>query len=279
MKIKITTTLKESFKDVLAHKTEWVRVAFSPAGLWFLGLVFMISLHLWVGHPILPENSIGNQALNIEQTREIPTLIIFSNIVYYIIYIIAIFNLYINGFRYAIFQEAGDRWFNLHLNRRFFTMIVYSLLISIIAGLYALIVTGITIGIHYSVESLILTATVATLLAAFGFYLILRISLAFLFISIDQKKPINKSWKLLKGNVSRLLGLILLIWISIFLVSAIGIVILGIFGWIFYLIHPPLAGIALLFIILFALSMWLLSWAIVSKSLSLVYKDLRESTL
>ena len=63
MKIKITTTLKESFKDVLAHKTEWVRVAFSPAGLWFLGLVFMISLHLWVGHPILPENSIGNQAI------------------------------------------------------------------------------------------------------------------------------------------------------------------------------------------------------------------------
>ena len=278
MKIQIKDILKESFKDVLDHKTEWVRVAFSPAGLWFLGLVFMISLHLWVGHPILPENSISNQALNIEQVREVPILISFSNIVYYIIYLIAIFNLYINGFRYAVFQEAGDRWLNLHLNRRFFKMILYSLFISIMAGLYVLTVTGITIGIHYSVESLILTATVATLLAVFGFYLILRISLSFLFISIDQENPINKSWKLLKGNVSRLLGLILLIWISIFLVSVIGIVILGIFGWILYLINPLLTGIALLFIILFALCMWLLSWAIVSKSLSLIYKDLKEST-
>ncbi|MBY0292760.1 MAG: hypothetical protein K2W92_05690 [Alphaproteobacteria bacterium] len=274
MKIKIIPTLKESFKEVLDHKIKWGRVAFSPLFLWLLGLAFMVSMHLLTGHPILPDYALINPTSSIEHITEVPFLVSMANVIYYIIYIIAIFNLYINGFRYAVLHEAGDRWINLHFNRRFFKMILYSILIGLMAGLYALVVVGITVGIHYSFESIILNIALGTFFAIFGFYLIFRIGLTFLFIAIDQENPIKTSWKLLQGNVLRLLGLIFLIWLSIFLISVIGIVILGVFGWVLYLISPILAGIALILIILFALSMWLLNWAVFSKSLALIYKDL-----
>jgi len=272
MTIQIMKIYKESFKNVWGHMLEWIRVAFAPFVVWALGFLFMAIVYWSEGR--WSYDAFMNQMQGLQSPQEYTFLMGFSDFVYNIAYFIALASIYINGFRYAILEEGGDRWWTLHLNRRLVKTILYYLLIMVLGGIYVAISGGIVFGAHILFESIVLDVVLGALFAIYGIYLMYRIILTFPLIAIDQKKPIRVSWRLLKGNVLRLFGLIFLIIISLLLLGLAGVIVLGILGWVLALINPWLAGIAALLLLVFGLFIWLLSWGVVSKAMSVVYKDL-----
>ncbi len=274
MTIEIMKIFKESFKHVQEHRLEWLKVACAPVIIWLVGVVFMSlvywSVGLWSYEALLSQMQ-GEQVLGGQ-----PFIATFAHIVYYITYFIAIFSIYINGFRYAVLEEGGDHWWTLNLDWRFVKMILYSILIGILASIYVFITVGIGLGAHFLVGSIFLTSILGVLFVIYGIYLVIRISLTYLLIAIDQEKPIRVSWRLLKGNVLRVFWLFLLIGIVIFLISVAGGIVLGVLGWILSLISVWLVAIPVVLFLLFALFMWLLSWSVSSKAFALVYKTFTE---
>jgi hypothetical protein len=270
MTIEIMKIFKESFRNVQEHWLEWLKVAYAPVIIWLIGFVFMALVYWSTGqwsYETLVSQLKGQQVLT-----EQPFIVIFANVVYYIAYFIAIFTIYINGFRYAVLGEGGDHWWTLRLDWRFVKMILYTILISILVGIYVLIAAGIIIGIYFLINSVALSVILGILFTLFGIYLLVRIGLTYLLIAVDQIKPIRVSWNLLKGNVLRLFWLLVLIAIAIFLISLAGAIILGIFGWILSLISLWLVSIPIVLFLIFGFFMWLLSWAVGSKAFALVYK-------
>lgn len=263
----------ESMKNVRTHSMEWVRVGFVPFMIWFFGFLFLIAMYTVAGQfSDITGGMMGQSA----GPQELTFSIILGNAVYYMMYAIGMFNLYINGFRYGVLQEGGDQWWNLNFNMRFLKMILYTLLISVLAGIYVLAAFGVGFGIQTLVGSTGLTVIFGIALAILGFYALIRLSLAFVLISIDQSQPIQKSWRLLKGNVLRVLGLNLLIGLVVVLIAIVGFIALAIFAGIFAFISPWLAGIVAIPGALFILFISVFSWALQSKALSLVLLSFTE---
>ncbi len=276
MKIEILQIFKESFKDVCAHKLEWMRVAYAPFTVWFISFLFMTLVYWSEGQSMWSQWASMNQPQQATQSTEPSFMMILANIIYYFAYLIAVVSVYINGFRYALLQEGGERWWTLNLNWRFVKMILYYILIALLAGIYIAVSIGIVVGAQAFIGSVALTVILGILLGLFGIYLMLRLALTFVLISIDRNNPLKTSWNLLKGNVLRLFGLVLLIGGAILLIGLAGALVLGILGWLLALISPWLAGIALLLFLGFGILMWLLNWAVISKSMALVYKTFTE---
>lgn len=276
MKIAIIKIFKESFKDVREHKLEWVRVATAPIIVWLFGLIFMSLMYWSADRPLWFLESIIARLEGTQNVEELSLTIIFGNVVYYITYFIALLSIMINGYRYGVMREGGNRWWTLNLGWRFVKVILYSILVIIMASIYATIAAGIVIGAQAYIESIVLTVVLGVLFAIFGFYWIIRIGLTLLLVAIDRNQPMRISWRLLKGNVLRLIGLMILIVIVIGLIGLAGVIVLGILGWILSFINPWLVGIAVVLGFLFAFFMWLLNWAVSAKALALVYKTFTE---
>ncbi len=274
MTIEIIRIFKESFRNVREHKLEWLRVAYAPLVVWLFGVAFLAIVNLSLG--LWSYESLTNSMKVQEAFADQPFIVILANIIYYITYFIAYIAIIINGFRYAVLREGGNRWWTLNLDWRFVKTVLYSLLIGLLVGIYGLITAGITIGAYYLVESTPLTAILGILFALYGFYLLVRIGLTYLLIAIDQNNPIRVSWRLLKGSVLRLAGLILLIIIVLLGIFLVGIIALSILGWALALITPVLLVIPGVLFLVFGFCMWLLTWAVTSKAYALVYKTFTE---
>ena len=278
MTIHIMKIFKDSFKNVWNLKLEWIRVACAPFIIWIAGMLYMVIAYASVSQSLQLHEIITGKMINMEFTEKNQFLIGSANIVYLITYFIALINLSINGFRYAVLQEGGNRWLTLNLNWRFVKTILYSLLIAILAGIYFLIAGGVTIGTQFLIESKDLMGIIGALFVIYAIYLFTRIGLIGLLISIDQRAPLKTSWYLLKGNVLRLFVLLFLIGIAFVLLALIGMALLGILGWTInlWLNWPPMILVSL-----FGLLMWFFNWAVSSKALALVYntvtKEERES--
>lgn len=272
MPIQVMQIFRESLQNVRTHSMDWVRVAFAPLMVLLFGFLFMTLMYWSSGQPI-PMGSMADQQAGVQ---ELTFPIILGNIVHFMTYIIGTFTLYINGFRYGILQEGGDQWWNLSLDKRFLKMILYSLLIVVLAVLYVLASFGIGFGIQTLGDMTALTVIFAILMVTFGFYALLRVGLAFALISVDQSQPIQKSWRLLKGNVLRLFGLMLLIGLVVSLIALAGFIIIGVFAGLFLFISPWLAGLLIIPGGLFFVFIWLFSWAFQAKAISLVLLSFTE---
>lgn len=273
MSIQVMEIFNKSFKNVRTHSMEWIRVGFVPFMIWIFGYLFMIAMYASDGQlSQLTGGLVGEQA----EVQEITFSIILGNAVYYIAYLIGMFNLYINGFRYGVLQEGGDQWWNLNFNMRFLKMILYTLLIGFLSAIYV----GAAIGIGYAIQTFtdltVLTVIAGILLVIGGIYALIRLSLTFTLISIDQNQPIRKSWRLLKGNVLRLFGLNLLIALVVILIALAGFIVIGLFAGLFVFISSWLAMLLIIPGALFVLFIWFLSWALQSKALSLVLLSFTE---
>jgi len=102
----------------------------------------------------------------------------------------------------------------------------------------------------------------------------LRISLYPAIISLDQSQPVFSSWRLLRGNILRFLGLIILIGLTILLIGIIGAVILGLITALFSAISPVLNILTVSLWLIFGLYMVILAWALNSKAMGLVLLQL-----
>ncbi|MBS0272698.1 MAG: hypothetical protein JSR85_08675 [Proteobacteria bacterium] len=277
MSIQVMRIFKESFKNVWEHRLEWVKIAFTPVVIFLAGALIMLVSYWSAGQPLWSLDVLTQQVeAQISEENALP--IAFGNIVYYIAQLIAMISLYISGFRYAVLNEGGDRWWTLNFNKRFVKMLLYYILIVLLFVAYTGIAAGITLGLHFGLENTTLTAIVGTLLALYGIYLFVRLSLTFLLIAIDHDVPLRTSWRLLKRNVLRLIGLMLLISLAFLAIIAITFLILGIVTWILSLVSPWLFGVGLFLMALAGLVLWLFSFGVILKSLALVYKSFTEGT-
>jgi hypothetical protein len=276
MYLPVMKIYKESFKDVRMNLLEWVRVAYAPLLIWAISFAFLGFVVWFVGHSIELHHAVLGKMITPEEAGEDWFLIGFANLVYFIAYFVAVFSLYVNGFRYGVLHEGGKTWWNLHLNKRFVKMILYSILVGILAGVYGLLSAGIILLAEYFFASVAVNIVLGALLILYGFYLMFRITLTFLLIAIDRNQPIRVSWRLLKGNVSRVVGLVLLIMLTILLMTLVGLIALVLIGVLFSFISPWLAGITAVLIYTFMMFIWFYAWAVNTQALSHVYRVFTE---
>ncbi|MBY0501465.1 MAG: hypothetical protein K2P93_05630 [Alphaproteobacteria bacterium] len=276
MTLPVMKIYKESFRGVRMNLLEWIRVAYAPLLIWAVGFAFM-GFSMWsVGHPMELHHAVMGKMISPEKAGEDWFLVGFANFVYFIAYFVAVFSLYVNGFRYGVLHEGGKTWWNLHLNKRFVKMILYSFLIGILGGVYALLSAGIILLAEYLFASIAVNIVLGTLLALYGFYLMFRITLTFLLIAIDRSEPIRVSWRLLRGNVLRVVGLVLLIMLKILFITLVGLIALVLIGTLFSFLSPWLAGVTAILIYIFMMFIWFYAWAVNAQALSLVYRVFTE---
>lgn len=274
MNIQIMKVYNESFQNVRSHKLEWMKVAFGPVLIWSLGAFILGLAYVSGGHSLEIDKVFMGAEVYTRVATQGSVFLSISHVIYMITYFIAIISLYINGYRYALFQEGGDRWLTLQLNMRFVKFFLYSLLIGIIGGIYIAISAGVIIGAHALIANTGVNVILGILFFLFAFYLMFRVVLYPVLISIDQSEPIRTSWGLMKGNVLRFIGLSLLIMLTIALIGILGAVVLMVIGGIFSLVGPLFAGLVLILGLIFAVAMVLLTWAVNSKMMGLIYQEL-----
>jgi len=274
MHIRIRKTCMKSFKDVWGHKLEWVRVAFAPAVVWCLGVVAMGLVYLVAGKPFYVHEVIGGKDIAVIQES---FAIGFAHLLYFIAGFVAYITLGINGLRYAVLREGGTQWWTLHFDRRFVRYIIYTILIGALALLAILVAGSIVLGAHLLMDSMALTLILAVLLGLCVLYPLTRTGLTLALVVFDKDAPIRTSWRLLKGNVLRFIGVMLLIGIAWFVIFLVGIIILALLGVLFSLID--LAPLAIILAAPFGVVLWFLYWAVMIKAVGLVYKTLTEGNL
>lgn len=265
MSIQIMKTYKESFQNVRTHKQEWLRVASGPLLIWVLGALFFV-------FTVIASGYYDERAWLTGTLPDAPPLVTTGYGVYNIVYFIAMISLYINGYRYAVLQEGGNKLFNLNLNMRFVKMFLYTILIMLSALILwvVLFLAAVFIGAGLT-GGLIIPVLVVIL---FGIYLLLRISLYPLLIAVDQRKPIRTSWRLMKGNILRFIGLFLLVGLTLLLIGSLGGLLLIVLSSLFAMINPVLPYIVIILGLLFGVFMVLFFWAVFSKMMGIIYQDL-----
>lgn len=280
MTIHIMKIYNESFHDVRSHKREWLKVAYGPLLLWAVGALLLIVAYVSGGYALeMHKVFLGGGALmlgeHFQQATSISTpFLVFAHVIYSITYFVSMIALYINGYRYAILHEGGDGKIIINFNMRFIKMVLYGLLIGILVSVYTLISGGIILGAHLLFSSVGVDIILGILLTIYGFYLLFRMVLYPVAISIDQSEALRTSWHLMKGNVLRLIGLFLLVILTIGLIGLIGSIVLGLITVLLALGGPVLAALSLILWVPFGIFMVLLGWAVNSKVMALVYQEL-----
>lgn len=281
MHIQIGHIFKQSFQNVWQHKLEWVRLAFAPLVIWALGILFMTLIFWKVGYPLAFHEAVLGQIPSIMMDQPPPISILLSGglakLVHEVFYWVALLSLMINGFRYGVLHEGGKDWWTLRLNKRFWKVLLYMFLIIILASVYAIIGTCVVLGAQYFFANIFLDIAIGALFGLYGLYVLLRIFLYGLLIAIDKTHPLKTSWHLVKGNIWRLIGLTLLIWIAIGVLFAGGAIVFGLLGLLLALISPMLMESLSVLVVLFSgVFSYLVSWAVFSKAYALVYQTLKK---
>ncbi|MCI5058590.1 MAG: hypothetical protein MRY83_20935 [Flavobacteriales bacterium] len=270
--IAIIKTFKESYADVRGHLLPWIRVAFTPFIIYLIGVISMgIGFYLSGGI-----TSVIEHATIIQSTEQSSASVGGLNFIYYVLYMLAILIWYINGFRYAVLGEGGDKWWNFHWNKRLWKMFLYHLLIIALSAVYGAIAAGITIGSYFLAENAFITTFIGILFGLGFFYLVGRLILVFLNVAIDKKEALRTSWRVMKGNVLRLIGLFILIWLAIVGITILGSAIIGLGGWLLGLINMWLGVIIFALFVPFGLFVWLVSAALTMKAIALVNAQLTK---
>jgi len=267
MHIPIMNIFRESFAEFKANKISWARLAFAPFVLYFIGYLIVIAINTSMGIPIHPQ--------------KMPTDFwpIFGQVFNFILSIIAGLCLYINGYRYALLSEGGNSWWQLNIDKRLGRLLLYTLLIIAIALVPVIFGVALVFLMHMAFNSIEIDVSAGILVGIFLFYILLRLSLIYPLVSIDHPTPVSTSWRMLKGNVLRLLGLLLLIGLKIIGIFLLGFIIIGVIGTLFFFISPMLAFIPIVAAVAFLVYLWILNWAVVTKSLSLVYQTFTQGEI
>ena len=274
MRVPVFQILKESFCHVWKHKLEWIKVGFAPFVLWTIGAAFMGLAYWWSCH------SVGLYEIFIappmkEVIGENGFLSAFGNFLNSLIATIVYLIFFINGYRYVLLNEGGQRWWTLQLNMRLMKIILYALPLLLLRIICAFLAVMIIAGANYLFNNIILNMILGIFLGLSGLYLYFRIGLVFLLIATDKPKPLRTSWRLLKGNVLRVIGLFLLIGISVYFIILIGAGVLALAiensslaeGDTIIIVLDLIAGAVLL----------LIFWAVISKATTGVYQSLTET--
>jgi hypothetical protein len=277
MKIPVIKVFKESFDHILKNMLSWVRLAFAPFVVLALGSLLQILIYAASGNMTHFDLAFFDQITDpklIDQNN----FITLANFIPFISMCIMQYCIVINFYRYAVLDERGNDWWTLPLNRCFLKMVLYTFFFGILTWIYMLFSAGVFFIIQNFFENSAIDMITFILLAIFAYYLLCRIFLSFLLISIDDSEPIKTSWRLMKGNILRFTVLVVLIIFSLLLIlSLLGLISLGI--ELFFIPNINIDLIKNLFLFsfrLFGLFLILFSLAFFCKALALVRQSLTE---
>jgi hypothetical protein len=249
MTFPIIQTFKDSYSHVFNNKLAWLKVGFAPFCIDLLSRLFEF------GSDVMEKTS-GSADGNPMQ------ILLF--IVSMILLTLSVILFWVNGYRYGILNEGGDRWWNFSIDLRTGKLLVF------IAGL--ILSAGFVLGILMFIYDL--NEAVAILLgigcSLIGLYVFFRLSFLIPIISIDGKHALKGSWILLQGNVLRIIGLTIMVFLPIMA------------AFLFFLLIMFLGfnisiglGVSVTFLLIpFGVIIYLLSWAVYSKAISLAFQSL-----
>lgn len=288
MKINIMETYKESFRNVRTHKRQWLKVATGPLVVWGVGFLLLLTAMISSGYLFGAFYLLLKDYIQIEEVPRETVFFTVAHIIYNILFFVAMLSLELNGYRYAVLEETGDHFVNVTLNRRFLRFIIYMVLFQVLAGVYLTVSIGFVAGANSLLANDLLSTVLCVFLFFLGFYLMYRLSLFSILVSIDQGQPFKTSWRLMKGNVLRLIGLSILVGLKIFFIG----ILVGLFlALIWFVLAMPIdlfgvltksvilksrivLGVSLA--LLWVLFLVLYSWAVNSKVMGLVYQRLSD---
>lgn len=262
VKLAIFTSLKETFSFVGHHKADFLRISFVPTFFFFMSL--MIKNVLTPFAPFLHANeTFFYQDITLMNMGFSLLAILFS--------IMAFVTLTLADFRYILLGDhRPGEWFQMAWNYRHWRFIGCTILYKLILmGIIAFFFTGallllISLGVYLSPDSfpsidslspkikeapLILgVLTVYALIGVFFFvHCMLRLMLFASVIAVDGENPLRVSWRILKGNVWRVLILSVLVscvfFILYMILKLVFLPIVGIVGlfshlWISHFVTP-----------------------------------------
>ena len=270
--IAVTKTFKESYTDVRGHLLPWVRVAFTPFILYLIGVISMgIGFYLSGGVASIMEQGTFQQTMG-----QVSASVRFLDFTYHVLYMLSIVVWYINGFRYAALGEGGDKWWTLSLDKRLVKMFLYQLLIIVLFAVYGAVAAGITVGSYFLIENVFLTTLIGILFGLGLFYLIGRLALVFFNVATDKTNALRTSWHVMKGNVLRLIGLFILIWLAVIGLVIVGGVIIFLSAALLGFVNAMLGYLTFALAIPFTLFVWLVAIAMTMKAIALVNKQLAK---
>lgn len=290
MKIKIMEIYKEGFHSIRTHKREWLKVATGPVLVWAIGLFILISAMISTRYyfgvfTLLPSH------LHIHEGSSNTFFFNFAYVIYHILFFIAIINLEINGYRYAIVEEKGKGLITVAVNRRFFRFIIYMIIFQTLIGIYITAIAGIVAGVNSFLERGEIGVLLASFLILWGIYINYRVTLFPLIIAVDQHQPFKTSWKLVKGNVLRLIGLSIVVTFMILLIGILSglvmaliwflaAVLFGLLGDLLGITEGIILGfrvtLGVIMVVLWILFLVLFAWALNSKVMGLIYQRLSD---
>jgi hypothetical protein len=279
--IRVGHIFKESFKSVWEHKLDWVRVASTAFLIWGLGLLSMglmdMAANHYAGLYFSPERHL------LIAWRTDSSWVAFGHLLYSLCAIVAVTVLYINGYRYAVLGEGGDRWISMGNPRRIGKFILYSFLLS---GAATLLLGGAVLLYFELLRHTSYGIALACVgpLGLLGVYMFFRITFVKLLIPLDISHPIRTSWQLLEGNVLRMVALNVLIALSLTILLSLGVFFLLLVG--FALDYTGMSSSLLATVLekefllglgsIFGGLVWIFSWAVLTKAYAFAFEAIAE---
>lgn len=211
--------------------------------IWGVGFLLLLTAMISSGYYFGVFSLLLKDYVQIQEIPRETAFVTFAYVIYNILFFIAVTSLEINGYRYAVLKETGGRLINVTLNKRFLRFVIYTILFQILVGVYLTVSIGLVAGSNSLLDNNGLSTILAFFLFLLGFYLMYRLSLFSIPISIDQSRPFKTSWRLLKGNLLRLMGLSFLVGLKIWIIA----ILVGLFlALIWFVLAAPIGFFGIL---------------------------------
>lgn len=220
-KLPIWQTTKDSFKFVYHHYINWMRLASGPFIIIVLAGIFVMAMggtaaYMMNGH----ENALaGMEVEALGAGLGVVAIAVIANIIAFLMFSV-------NGYRYVMYNEGGEKWVEFRFDHYMWKVFLFSFLVLLVLALAGGIVGGVA-ALFHMLDISFLTVLVGAIGALAVVYLALRMMFVVPFAAIGMEKPIKYSMELAKGRVLRLFGLIFLVSLLIGLISFVVMFIVG----------------------------------------------------
>lgn len=268
-KLPIWQTTKQSFTFVYYHFMNWMRLASAPFAIMLLAGILVLVMGGTAAYVVD-----GNEQAVAGMEMEAMGAGLGVLLVVFIANLVAFLMFAVNAYRYVMYNEGGEKWFEFRFDHYMWRLFLYTLLVFLIFAAAGGVVGGITAGVAM-MDISSLTVAVGVVLGLIMLYYVVRFFFVLPLVALGIEKPIHESMSLTKGRVLRLLGLIILVAI---LAGLAALVIMFVGGFAFGLMSASdiavLQGVGMAALLVLQTLTNLFTQAVTMTALILAYKHI-----
>jgi len=204
-KLPVIQITKDSFKFVSQNFINWIQLASAPVSLTVLSILFTVGAI-----------QIVNTLLEMQETWFDPEQIesIGEQLVFFVVFVlevIAFLMFAVGGYRYVMYNEGGDRWFQFRFDKSMARLLVFTLL----SLLMTLIPGSLLVAAFYAYQTEMVE--VALFLGVIGLVAVVYTAMRLIFIgpfaAIGIENPIRSSLNFTKERALSFLFLFLMTYV------------------------------------------------------------------